>query len=367
MPLTEQWTFSAAQLKPFLVPEGARMIARPFQASQTILKGQPVGLVTTAVSAVQTITTTGVPTGGTFRLGHMGFTTAAIAHNAAHGVVATALAALPSIGAGNITSAGGPLPTGVTITFAGALAGQPVAPITVVENLLTGGTSPTPVVTQTTIGARAGGCRAWSGALAPLAPTRAVSVVAGGTVFGDGTATVAYAVTKAFFNESGTGLPCPAQQALIAAGNRTISVASFTGVAPEIQGARYYVNGSLAATTMNVAGTIAATTLTAWADPNLPQPDTNGCFNARDGSHNLLGFAACDIATDAEGRITLGRVAAAGMEHGQELLEGPVWVEGYFRVGDLTGITAANGPQLSRFARFVVGDWSTPDSIVYLR
>lgn len=107
----------------------------------------------TNVNAVQTITITGTPTGGSFTLTFNGQTTAAIAYNASAAAVATALQALSNIGSSNqITVAGGALPgTAVTVSFKGLLANQPLATMTAVSSL-TGGTSPAVTVATTTTG-----------------------------------------------------------------------------------------------------------------------------------------------------------------------------------------------------------------------
>lgn len=100
----------------------------------------------------QTITVTGTPTGGTFTLTYSGATTAAIAHNAAAAAVVTALEALPNIGPGNVTGAGGALPgTPVVITFTGTLGKQGVPAMTA-AHAFTGGTTPTIAITTTTAG-----------------------------------------------------------------------------------------------------------------------------------------------------------------------------------------------------------------------
>lgn len=102
-------------------------------------------------SEVQTATVTGVPTGGTFTLTLNGETTAGIAYNAAASAVQSALEALPSLSAGDVTvtgSAGGPY----TITFGGRLAGQNVAAITASGAGLTGGTTPGVTMATTTGG-----------------------------------------------------------------------------------------------------------------------------------------------------------------------------------------------------------------------
>jgi flagellar hook protein FlgE len=94
---------------------------------------------TTAVDEVQTISSTA--TGGTFTMSFGGQTTGALAFNATAAQIDTALEALSTIGAGNITCAGGPLPANVTATFAGTLAGQDAAMITVDNTNMTGGTA----------------------------------------------------------------------------------------------------------------------------------------------------------------------------------------------------------------------------------
>lgn len=101
----------------------------------------------------QTVTITGTPTGGTFTLTFKGQTTAAIAYNATAAAVQSALEALSTIGAGNVTAAGGPLPgTAVTVTFVGNLGNSNVTQMTAAGSL-TGGTSPAVAVTTTTEGA----------------------------------------------------------------------------------------------------------------------------------------------------------------------------------------------------------------------
>ena len=95
---------------------------------------------TAAVDEIQTISSTA--TGGTFAMSFGGQTTGALAFNATAAQIDTALEALSSIGAGNVTCAGGPLGTaGVTVTFAGTLAGQDAAMVTVDNTNMTGGTA----------------------------------------------------------------------------------------------------------------------------------------------------------------------------------------------------------------------------------
>ena len=88
----------------------------------------------------QTIMTYGQPTGGTFTLTFGGQTTSAISYNAAASVVQTAMQALASIGSGNVTCLGGPLPTlPIFIQWAATLAnGQYFQPQITVQPSLTG-------------------------------------------------------------------------------------------------------------------------------------------------------------------------------------------------------------------------------------
>lgn len=105
----------------------------------------------TGADEVQTLTITGTPTGGTWTASFLGETTGPLAYNAGAAVVQAALAALDTIGIGNVTvsgSAGGPY----TVTFIAEL-GKTNVPLIVTADALTGGTSPEVTVAQTTAGA----------------------------------------------------------------------------------------------------------------------------------------------------------------------------------------------------------------------
>jgi hypothetical protein len=105
----------------------------------------PTGTAGTA--GVQTVTITGTPAGGTFTLTWNGQTTAPIPYSATSAQVQSAVNALP--GAGSVTATGGPLPTGVALTFP-PLISQSL--LTANGAALTGGSSPAVVVTNTTPG-----------------------------------------------------------------------------------------------------------------------------------------------------------------------------------------------------------------------
>jgi hypothetical protein len=108
----------------------------------------------TNVNAVQTLTETGAPTGGTFTLTFNGQTTAPIPYNATSTQVQNALTALSNVGSSqNVAVAGGPINTAaVTVSFQGLYAHMPVATMGVNYSLLTGGTAPAVTDITTTTG-----------------------------------------------------------------------------------------------------------------------------------------------------------------------------------------------------------------------
>lgn len=120
----------------------------------SVIPGSPA----TATYEIDSVTTTGTPTGGTFILsfkynGYF-YTTSTIAYNAAASAVASAVLAAtggPALPAASLTGSGGALPTAVTLTASGALEG-PITGQTANGAALTGGTSPTATFTQTTAG-----------------------------------------------------------------------------------------------------------------------------------------------------------------------------------------------------------------------
>lgn len=115
--------------------------------------GDRINKVTTVgTNEVQTLTTTGTPTGGTFTVTFGGVTSAAIAYNATAADIQEILENMSSIGRGNVSCSGGPLPTGVVITFIGMLSARNVAALALGTNGLTGGSTPSINVAGTTAG-----------------------------------------------------------------------------------------------------------------------------------------------------------------------------------------------------------------------
>lgn len=126
------------------------------------------GAPSNGTSEVNTLTESGTPTGGTFKLrvGTLGTRTAAIAYDASAATIVTALEALETIGSGGVTATGGPLnTTPVVITFAGAQARKAQSTLVLASNDLTGGTSPSVGIAKTTTGVDATDRGAAAGAL----------------------------------------------------------------------------------------------------------------------------------------------------------------------------------------------------------
>lgn len=114
------------------------------------------GSPTNGTSEVQTVTVTGTPTGGTFKLSYRGRTTTPIAYGANSATVQAALEALSTIGSGNV-AASGSLSSGMTITFQGDLEKFAASSISLADNSLTGGTSPSVTIQETAPGISATG------------------------------------------------------------------------------------------------------------------------------------------------------------------------------------------------------------------
>lgn len=118
-----------------------------------------IGAPSNGASEVQTLTIGGTPTSGTFTLGFNGEETAAITWSSTNSTlisnIETALKALDSIGASDVTVEDVDLASGigsVTITFGGGLENLALPTITVEDNSLEG-TDPDVAVAQSVAGA----------------------------------------------------------------------------------------------------------------------------------------------------------------------------------------------------------------------
>lgn len=90
----------------------------------------------------------GVPTGGTFTITVNGQTTSNIAFNASASTVQTAVAALSSVGSGNVSVTGSALPTGPQLFVFKGAAAETELTISADSTNLTGGTTPTAAFTR---------------------------------------------------------------------------------------------------------------------------------------------------------------------------------------------------------------------------
>lgn len=152
--LTESYTVAAASVPDVTIDTatGQKVLQKGMLMAK-ITSGGDAGKIGPYQRATgneaQTITVTGTPTGGTFKLELPGVgVTEAINFDDTAAEVEDFLEAL--VGAGNVTCTGGPFPgTAVVATFAGTYAGLNVQELLLQENALTGGSTPT-VTTATT-------------------------------------------------------------------------------------------------------------------------------------------------------------------------------------------------------------------------
>ena len=130
-------------------------LAVPATATIEGIQVSVVRLSSACCNSVQTIATTGTPTGGSFVISATppsgsATNTVSIAYNAS---AATIQAALVTVyGSGNVTCTGGSLPTAVVCTFAGSDASKVVNLMSLSSKSLTGGSSPNVTFTMTTAG-----------------------------------------------------------------------------------------------------------------------------------------------------------------------------------------------------------------------
>ena len=107
---------------------------------------------TPGTNEVQTVTVTGTPTGGTYRLTVFGQTTDPIAYNASNATLQGLLDALDAFAPGDVVVSG--TATARVLTFGGQYAAEDVPQVTATSIALTGGTAPTVTTATTTPGVR---------------------------------------------------------------------------------------------------------------------------------------------------------------------------------------------------------------------
>ena len=353
------YQFLQRMLRDVRDPALARMEAVNLAAG-TYSQGQILGQLSAgATNDVQTITVTGTPTGGTFKLslefpiGNVQ-TTAAIAYNASAATVQAALVALSNVGSGNVTCTGGALPgTPVVATFGGLLAGRPVPVMTLASNAFTGGSSPTATIAHTTTGSTGGQFAAYDGTKL-TDPTTAPTVAGNGS--GSSFAAGTYAVSYTLLTSLGESLPSPATMATATAAQnlRVSAITAPTGCT----GANYYVNGVWAGTTAASSGSIAQTDLTgATLATGKSAPTASTAFTAPNGAgtHIALCILATACVVDNSGYVGFSTGSTGGL-WGEKALTAPAYYSGSFNVADLVGLNATAVSQLA--GRFAVGGLS---------
>lgn len=150
--------YTGKKLLPLYKPEKADELPVNLIPGITYERGRVLGQITAAVNDVQTLTTTGVPTGGTITVRAYepyggGSGTFVLAYNS---TAAAAQTAIRAVMGPHITVTGGALPTGLVFTASGSFVSLPIDLMTIETNGLTGGTASAAAVAHTTIGANKG-------------------------------------------------------------------------------------------------------------------------------------------------------------------------------------------------------------------
>jgi len=353
------YTYENKKLTPLYPAENYPVleVSRKVKPSTTITRGNLVGVLTSAVDEVQTVTVDA--TGGTFRLSFGMARTAFVAENVSAADLQTALRALPTIGATGVTvtgSAGGPF----TVTF--ALSGpQPYLECDATDDdLTTGGAGVS--IAKTTVGVLAGSVASWSGSkLANPTTGPSVSATTGGT-----NAVGTYLAQMAWITALGETLPSlPVAVIVPDSTNDRIRFAAINaaGTPDEATGIRYYLNGIMVAEVAVATGAIAQTDVdampTSGVVPKGPQT-VNTAYVATDGTHAPIGVMPYTVATDNEGRITLGDVAGTG-HNGETIEEIGIYVTGAYRMGDIPNVTSG----ITDFFR-TIGAYSDSEAVLLL-
>lgn len=132
----------------------AMIYAAPMSQAPPTDIGQILRITGVENNEVQTLSVTGTPTGGTFKLSFKGVTTGVIAFNSTAAALQALLEAVSTVGSGNVLCSGGPLPgTPIVVTFQANLGNQDVPALIPTASAFTGGTTPAAAVAITTPGA----------------------------------------------------------------------------------------------------------------------------------------------------------------------------------------------------------------------
>lgn len=155
------------KLLPYVAPERAVELPVNLAPSTVFPRGTVLAEITSSANATHTLTTTGTPTGGSQTLGFVDpitniSSTFVVDYNSSAATAQTNIRA--AIGNSDVAVTGGAQPgTALVFTYTGRYAAIPVAPLTIVTNALTGGSTPAGAITSTT-GRTAGTYAAYSDA-----------------------------------------------------------------------------------------------------------------------------------------------------------------------------------------------------------
>lgn len=311
--------FTLITLQP--IGEGYETIAVKLQGNQNLPVGTAVAQITSATqNARQTIT---APVSGNFYLSFLGKTTGAIAYNASDSDIQTALAALSTIGAGNVAVAS------AVVTFQGSMAGMPQPTLSDPTGAAT--------IAITQIGRTQYAVGAYSSATITDPTTKA-------TISDTGTGTWPagpYEVTYTLVTSQGESLPAPVA-IYLNAGSKKIRVAALSSLNRIVTAVNYYINGVFAKQTAVASGTAAQTDID-YADVTSAAkstPRVSTAYSADDGTQSILGFIAYGASSDQYGKMSQGS-GAVGDEQGSSIPSVAVFTKGRFNANDLSGQDAA--------------------------
>lgn len=356
---TQTYTYENQKLSPLYPATDypALEVSRALAPSTALARGALLGLITSAVAAVQTVTVDA--TGGTFALRFQNARSAFVAEDVSAANLQIALRAVPTIGDTGVSvtgSAGGPF----TVTW--ALSGPiPLLECLAEDDLTTGGTGVS--IAAATVGVLAGSVKAWNAdKLTDPTTGPSVSATTGGT-----NAVGTYLAQMAWITALGETLPSLPVAVIVpdATSDRIRFAAISAGNTPDLAtGIRYYLNGIMVAEVAVGSGAIAQTDVDAMPTtgvvPKGPQT-VNDAYTATDGSHLIAGVLPYTVASDADGNITLGDTADTG-HYGHSVQEIGIYATGSFRKGDLVGYAAALLDQGAR----IIGSTSDDEAIILL-
>jgi hypothetical protein len=336
MPTTYVVQFTNVGVRPFLDPDIARQDSVALPASVSYLKGTVLG-EKSGNNEVQTLTVSGIPTGGTFTMTFATVATAAIAYNATADNVRAAIEAHASFGVGTIKATGGPLPLyPVVIEFIGTKGNTNVAAFTTTDSL-TGGSSPASAIATLVDGsAGTAGTYAKVSKATVASPTAAPTLAHTGSD-GSLTANGVYKLAYSFANPTGETTIGPI-------GSVTAAATEHIGITTVVPPAGCWVNWYISDANGKELRWYSATTgalanITAEPSIGTPKPPlTNTAFVTTDGSQKARKILEFDCYTDASSNVTLGQ-ASTGNEWAATEASAPTWYSGVFSVGDLVGFT----------------------------